>query len=115
MEAGHGQRSATLGSAVDGGLRGLQDDPAISRAQRRHEPVRVQGDLLVGMEPPAARPFHRRRLSFAVPVLPLARRPVRRVEAAVLGGFLGWGGPRGGGGGGGGGRGGGGRRGGGSE
>ena len=66
------------------GVRGLQDHPAISRTQRRHESRRVQDHLLVGVEPPAARPLYRHRLSAAVPVVSLARRFECRSEAAAV-------------------------------
>src|SRR6202042_3129528 len=46
---------------------------------------RIQVDLLVGMEPPAARARDRHRLSAAVPLVSVARRFQRRIEAAVMG------------------------------
>ncbi len=39
VEAGHGQRSSALGGAVGRSVRSLQEDPAISRAQRGYEPA----------------------------------------------------------------------------
>ena len=71
--------------AMERGVRGLQDDSAISRTQRRHDACRVQDDLLVGMEPSAARAGDRHRLSAAVSVVPVARRARAGAEAARCG------------------------------
>ena len=84
VEARHRDAAAAQRGAMGAGVRGLQDHPAISRTQCRHEPLRVQDDLLVGMEPPAARARDRRGLPAAVPVLPVARRARRRPEAPAL-------------------------------
>ena len=84
VEARHRHAAAAQRGAMGAGLRGLQDHPAISRTQRRHEPLRVQDHLLVGMEPPAARTRDRRGLPAAVPVLPVARRVERRIKAAAV-------------------------------
>src|ERR1700730_1117788 len=54
-------------------VRGLQGDPAIPRAQRRHDARRVQDDLLVGMDPPAARAGDRGCVSAAISLVSLAR------------------------------------------
>ena len=84
MEAGHRRAAAAQPGAMDAGLRGLQDHPAISPTQRRHESRRVQDDLLVGMEPPAARARDRRGLSAAVSLVSVARRAGRGPAAAVV-------------------------------
>ncbi len=70
--------------AMARGVRGLQANPAISRAQCRHDAGAVQDHLLVGMEPSPARALHRRRLSAAVPLFPLARRAGRGTETAAV-------------------------------
>src|SRR5579859_411533 len=84
MEAGHRRAAAARTGTVGTGLRGLQADPAIPRTQRRHDAVAVQDHLLVGVEPPAARPRDRHGLPPAVPVLPVARRIERGTEAAAM-------------------------------
>ena len=84
VEAGHRHAAAAQRGAMDGGLRGLQDHPAISRTQCRHVARPVQDHFLVGMEPPAARARDRRGLSAAVSLVPVARRPGRGAEAAVV-------------------------------
>ena len=84
VEARHRRAAAAQRRAVGAGVRGLQGDSAISRTQRRHEPRRVPDHLLVGVEPSAARPRHRRGLFAAVPVLSVARRSRRRTEAAAV-------------------------------
>ena len=57
-----------------GRVRQIQDDPAIPRAQSRHEPRRVQDHLLVGVVASAAGAPDRRGIPAAVPVVPVARR-----------------------------------------
>src|SRR3984893_1367686 len=84
METGYRDAAAAQSGAMDAGVRGLQDHPAISSAQRRHESRRVQDDLLVGVEPPAARARDRRGLSAAVSLVPVARRSRRRTAAATV-------------------------------
>ena len=59
--------------AVAGRVRKISGHSAIPRTQRRHEPCRVQDDLLVGMDASAARPADRRGVPVAVPVVSLAR------------------------------------------
>ena len=56
-----------------GRVRQVPADPAIPRAQPRHEPRPVQDHLLVGVEPPAAGAAGRRGVPAAVPALSLAR------------------------------------------
>ena len=55
-------------SRLAGRIREVSGDPAIPRAQPRHEPRPVQGDLLVGMVAPAAGAHDRRGVPAAVPV-----------------------------------------------
>src|ERR1700749_724128 len=90
MEAGYGRVAAAQSGAMDPGLRRLQDHSAISSTQRRHGPRRVQDDILVGMEPPAARTRDRGRLSAAVPLVPVARVPGLRSETAVVADLRAW-------------------------
>ena len=60
-------------AGLAGRVQGLSGDPAIPGTQPRHEPRRVQDDLLVGMDAPAAGALDRRRVPAAVPLFPLAR------------------------------------------
>src|SRR6266849_844762 len=69
---------------MEGSVRSLQDHPAISRTQRRHESCRVQDHFLVGMEPPAARARDRGCLFVAISLVPVARRFERGAEATAL-------------------------------
>src|SRR5262245_66693912 len=84
MEAGDRYAAAADISTMAGGIRRLQENPAISRAQRRHDVGGVQDDLLVGMEPPPAWPLHRRGVPAAVPLFSVARRAERGAEATAV-------------------------------
>src|SRR5712672_653979 len=84
MEAGHWHAAAVQSGAMDPGVRSLQDHPAISRTQRRHESCRVQDHFLVGMEPPSARARDRGCLSAAVSLVPVAWRFERGAEATAV-------------------------------
>src|SRR5690606_20115685 len=64
-----------------GGLRPVPADPAVRRGQRRHDAGRVQDDLLVGMDPPAAGPGHRPGLRRAL------RDPAGPAPAAAAAGL----------------------------
>ena len=56
-----------------GRIREIPGHPAIPRTQPRHEPRRVQDDLLVGMDAPAAGALDRRGVPAAVSVFSCAR------------------------------------------
>ncbi len=84
VEAAHRHAAAAQSGAMEGGVRSLQDHPAISRTQRGHGSCRVQDHLLVGMEPPATRAHDRGRLSAAVCLVPVARRFKRGSEATLV-------------------------------
>ena len=77
VEAGHRQRCRRCREAQwQSAFEAYKTIPQYRELNAGMTPVRVQDDLLVGMEPPAARPRDRRGLSAAVPVLPVARRSV---------------------------------------
>ena len=73
MEACHGRHPALLRHGLGGGVREISRLLAIPEPEPGHGAGRVQDDLLVGMEPPAARPFPR-RLFLPPPHLPLVAR-----------------------------------------
>src|SRR5579859_7051149 len=87
METDHRYFAAARSGAMDAGLRCLQDHPAISATQRRHESRRVQDDLLVGMEPPATRARDRGSLSAPISLVSVARCPGRGAAAPVVADF----------------------------
>src|SRR6201981_2823220 len=69
---------------MERGVRGLQEHPAICRAQCGDEYCAVQNHLLVGMEPPAARPRDRHCLTAATPLFPMAIHPRGGRKAATV-------------------------------
>src|SRR6478752_7659360 len=73
MATGYRRAAAAHRRRLAERIRQISDDPAVHRAQRRHESRRVPDDLLVGMDAPAARTPGWRGFLAAVPVLPLAR------------------------------------------
>src|SRR5665213_4434461 len=84
METHHRRGAATERTGLAGGIRRLQGDPAIPRAQPRHDAVAVQGDLLVGMDPPPAGAHDGRGVPTAVSLVFMARRhPAATTDATV--------------------------------
>ena len=62
MASGRRRPAAARRRRLACGIRQVPGLAAVRGAEPRHDPRRVQGDLLVGMGPPPARPRHRRGL-----------------------------------------------------
>ena len=90
MAACHGHAAAAERNAMAERVREISGHPAIPRTQSRHEPRRVQDDLLVGVDAPADRPDDRRGIPAAVFVVPVARLDRARNARPALGDFRAW-------------------------
>src|ERR1043166_3107345 len=85
MAAGDRHPAAAFRRAMAERVRQIPLDAAVPAPQRRHEPCRLQDDLLVGMGAPPARARDRGGVPAAVLVLPVARLGLTPAAREIMG------------------------------
>src|SRR5476649_1269273 len=85
MEAGHRYAAANVGARMASRVNQVSGDPAIPRAQPRHDPRPVQDDLLVGMVTPDVGARDRRGVPAAVFGILVARLDSAKPTLAAVG------------------------------